>query len=68
MSTNIKIKPCCKLEDGTITEYDVCDTQRNGINNPKIYEYLGSGKIYSIEGKLAIPACYNMYFWRRIVR
>lgn len=65
MCTN-KIKPCCKLEDGTIMEYDACDTQRNGINNPQIYEYLGRGKIYSIEGKLATPEPGYTYFWRRI--
>lgn len=67
MNTN-KIKRCCKLEDGTIMEYDACDEQRNGINNPQAYEYLGMGKIYSIEGKLATPGLGNTYFWRRIDR
>jgi len=49
-------------------EYDACDAQRGGINNPKIYEYLGSGKIYSVAGKLTTPACGNLHFWRRVTR
>lgn len=39
----------CILSNGTICEYDACADRRDAYD-PKLFRYIGSGKIYSIYG------------------
>jgi hypothetical protein len=39
----------CKLEDGSIVEYDACANERNAYDE-KIFRYIGKGYIYEVNG------------------
>lgn len=57
---------CCiaKLEDGLLVEYDVCGERREGVYNPKVFEYIGTGVIHSVDG-VEQNWDRKVHFWKR---
>jgi hypothetical protein len=66
---NDKIKATnhkCKLQDGSIVNFDASNSKENKSPNDKFYEYLGKGKYHSVDvdGK-TITLEGEAYFFRK---
>lgn len=52
----------CKLDSGEIVEFDICSRSRN-ILAQELYEYLGEGRMYSVDGNVGIGK-QQLHFFR----
>lgn len=57
----------CMLEDGTIHEYILCsEIKENHFVDLRVMEYLGIGRMYSIDGiKVNSSKTDRHHFWRK---
>lgn len=53
----------CKLEDGSIVEYDACASNPNAYNTD-FFELIGKGLLYSISGEIQVNQKTPLYFYR----
>ncbi len=56
----------CQLEDGSIVHYDAMSEKGKNEYNPDIFQYIGSGQVYSINGIRQGKSKNLEYFYRRI--
>ena len=57
----------CQLEDGSIVPYDACHSNADNVYDPAVFEFIGIGRIYSIDGvEQNYSADTKEYFYRRI--
>jgi len=62
-----KTEKLCKLEDRTIVSYEVAHYTDEEVYDPKLFEFIGTGYVYSIDGALqSLEDEEYLYFYRRI--
>ena len=65
-SCNNTIK-LCKLGQGVIKEYDVYSDNKNAYD-PKLFDYIGYGLIYSVDGIKQPGLGYQHFFVRKQIK
>ena len=57
----------CQLEDGTIVPYDTAHNTDELVYNQKYFEFIGIGRIHSVDGVLQhYPPEQKWWFYRKV--
>ena len=60
-------KHFCRLLDGQEYQYDLCSSNRHAYQDMKNLEYLGFGRVTTIDGVVQTGSFSdNLHYWRKI--